>query len=73
MSVTKLQHSLSDDSMQASTVLHAWSEIPGLIPEADITQLFKDKSCHLTGKEKEKGTGKDRCYIYSDSDDSSEE
>ena len=45
LTVSKLRHSLSDESMQATTVLHAWSEIPGLIPEAKIIQAFKDKCC----------------------------
>jgi hypothetical protein len=72
LTVTKLRHARSDDSTQASTVLHAWSEIPSLIPEADIIQLFKDKSRHLKGKGKERDTGKD-IHIYSDSGDSSEE
>lgn len=72
LTVTKLRHALSDDSTRASTVLHAWSEIPGLIPEADIIQLFKDKSRRLKGKGKERDTGKD-IHIYSDSGDSSEE
>jgi len=71
LTVTKLRHALSDESTRASTVLHAWSEIPGLIPEADIIQLFKDKSRRLKGKGKESDTGKDVYHIYSD--DSSEE
>jgi len=48
----KLRHTLSDESMQASTVLHTWSEIPGLIPEADIINIFKEKGCCLKGKGK---------------------
>ena len=41
--------------MHASTVLHAWSKIPGLIPESEIIQIFKDKCHHSkTGKEKDK-------------------
>ena len=60
--ISKLQHRLSDESTCASTVLHAWSEIPGLIPESEIIQMFKDKYlwvpagtcwlqmiCHTTG------------------------
>ena len=73
LTVTKLRHALSDDSTRVSTVLHTWSEIPGLIPEADIIQLFKDKSRHLKGKGKQKDTGKDANHVYSDLDSSSEE
>ena len=62
LTVSKLCHSLSDESMQAATVLHAWSEIPGLIPEADIIQVFKDKCRHLNGKEQ------DENHITVDSD-----
>ena len=50
--------------MRATTVLHAWSEIPGLIPEAEIIQAFKDKCCCLNGKEQ------DGDPITVDSDDS---
>ena len=61
LTISKLQHRLSDESTCASTVLHAWSEIPGLIPESEIIQVFKDK-CHRlnakdsgsSGQEKEK-------------------
>jgi hypothetical protein len=43
LTVTKLRHALSDDSTRASTLLHAWSEFPELIPTAKIIQIFKDK------------------------------
>jgi hypothetical protein len=64
--VTKLRHTLSDDSTQASTILHAWSEIPSLIPEADIIKAFKDKGCRLKGVNKQ-GTSKDTESIVLDS------
>ena len=32
-------------------MLHAWSEIPGLIPESEIIQVIKDKCCHLNSEE----------------------
>ena len=54
LTVTKLRHALSDESTRASTVLHAWSEIPGLIPEAEIIEVFKDKARRLKGKNKVK-------------------
>ena len=40
-----------------STVLHAWSQIPGLIPENEIIQVLKDKCCCLKGKELENKEG----------------
>jgi hypothetical protein len=66
LTVTKLWHTLSDDSTQASTILHAWSEIPGLISEADIIEVFKDKGCHLKGVNKQ-GISKDTESIVLDS------
>ena len=42
--VTKLRHNLSDESTRAATILHSWSQIPGLIPHSEIIQVFKDKS-----------------------------
>jgi hypothetical protein len=63
LTVSKLRHSLSDESTRAATVLHAWSEIPGLIPEADIIQVFKDKCRRLNGKEQ------DEDHIMVDSDE----
>ena len=53
-------------SVQASTILHAWSEIPGLIPEADIIEVFKDKGRRLKGVNKQ-GTSKDTESIVLDS------
>ena len=73
LTVTKLRHGLSDDSTRAATVLHAWSEIPGLIPEDDILQLFQDKCRRLKDKGKERDTGKDVLYVDCDSEDSSDE
>ena len=63
LTVSKLRHSLSDESTQAATVLHAWSEIPGLIPEANIIQVFKDKCWCLNGIEQ------DEDHITVDSDE----
>jgi len=56
--ISKLQHGLSDESTRASTVLHLWSTIPGLIPEKEIIQVFKDKCRRLkTGKKAEREKG----------------
>ena len=68
--VTKLCHALSDESTRASTVLHAWSEIPGLIPEADIISIFKDKGGRLKGKGNQ---SKDIDTVVSVSDDEDED
>jgi hypothetical protein len=55
-----------DDSTQASTILHAWSEIPSLIPEANIIEVFKDKGRRLKGVNKQV-TSKDTESIVLDS------
>ena len=67
LTVSKLWHGLSDKSTCTSTVLHAWSEIPGLILKNEIIQVFKDK-CHRlkTGKDKDS----DILVVESDSDGS---
>jgi hypothetical protein len=64
LTVSKLHHSLSDESTRAATVLHVWSEIPGLIPEANIIQVFKDKCQQSNGKEQ----AKDHITVNSDED-----
>ena len=42
--MSKLRHSLLDESTRASTVLGSWTELDGAIPHAEIIQRFKDKS-----------------------------
>ena len=44
----------------------AWSEIPGLIPESEIIQVFKDK-CHRLNT-KESGQEKEKVVNVVDSD-----
>jgi hypothetical protein len=66
LTVTKLRRTLSDDSTQVSTILHAWSEIPGLIPETNIIEVSKDKGRRLKGVNKQ-GTSKDTESIVLDS------
>jgi len=46
LTVSKLRHALSDQSTCTETVLHSWHEFPGLIPEDNIIQVFKEKSRH---------------------------
>ncbi|KAI0731419.1 hypothetical protein C8Q76DRAFT_613315, partial [Earliella scabrosa] len=43
LTVSKRRHNLSDDSTRAACVLNGWLRVPGLVPEADIVQLFRDK------------------------------
>ena len=44
LTVSKHQHNLSDESTHAVTVLGSWANIEGLIPEANIVKMFRDKS-----------------------------
>jgi len=44
LTVSKLRHSLSDESTRASTVLGSWTELEGAIPYTEVIQRFKDKS-----------------------------
>lgn len=44
LTVTKLRHSLSDESTRAATILHSWGSMGDLIPEGDIIRAFADKS-----------------------------
>jgi len=70
LTVSKLRHGLSDESTCASTVLHAWSQIPGLIPENEIIQVFKDKCRRLkNGKESEHDNDKNVTIVESDLSD----
>lgn len=39
-----MRHSLSDKSARAATVLGAWSDLPGAIPQEEIIGVFRDKS-----------------------------
>jgi len=74
LTISKLQHGLSDESTCASTVLHAWSKIPGLIPENEIIQVPKDK-CHRlkTREESEHVKDNDVMVVESDSGDQGDE
>jgi hypothetical protein len=44
LTVSKMRHSLSDESTRAATVLGSWCDIPDLIPCNDVVSVFKDKS-----------------------------
>jgi hypothetical protein len=44
LTVSKMRHSLSDESTRAASVLGAWCSLPGAIPRNEIMDAFKDKS-----------------------------
>ena len=69
LTVSKLRQMLSDESTRVSTVLNAWSGIPGLIPENDIIKVIKEK-CHCLNNEEleESGKEKDKAITVVDSD-----
>jgi hypothetical protein len=43
LTVSKFRHSLSDESIRASSILGSWFSLNGAIPCNEIAQLFKDK------------------------------
>lgn len=51
--VSKMRHSLSDESTRAAMVLGSWQDHPGLIPQDDILTLFRNKSKRSKGKGKD--------------------
>ena len=44
LTVSKMQHSLSDESTRAASVLGAWCDLPGAIPRDEIITVFRDKN-----------------------------
>lgn len=52
LTVSKMRHSLSDESTRAATVLSSWHDIPDLIPYNEIVNVFKDKAKRAKGKGK---------------------
>lgn len=44
LTVSRMRHSLSDESTRAATVLSSWLSVPGLVPEMEISQVFRDKA-----------------------------
>jgi hypothetical protein len=49
--VSKMRHSLSDESVRAATVLSSWCSLAGAIPREEIVTAFRDKSKRPKGKE----------------------
>jgi hypothetical protein len=43
LTVSKMRHSLSDESTRAASVLGAWCDLPGAVPRDEIVAVFKDK------------------------------
>ena len=43
LTVSKMRHSLSDESTRAASVLGAWSDLAGAVPREEIMEIFKDK------------------------------
>jgi hypothetical protein len=39
-----MRHSLSDDSTRASIILGSWAKVDGLLPEADILKLLRNRT-----------------------------
>lgn len=44
LTVSRLRHSLNEESVRTSTVLGSWANIPGLVPEEDIVEFIKSSS-----------------------------
>jgi hypothetical protein len=44
LTISKMRHSLSDESTRAASVLGAWCNLPGAIPHDEIMDACKDKS-----------------------------
>jgi len=49
LTVSKMQHSLSDKSTWAATILGSWCMLPGAIPQNEIITAFKKKGKHPKG------------------------
>ena len=60
LTVSKMRHSLSDESTRAATVLGSWCTFPDLVPCGEIVSIFKDKSSCSGSKAAAKGKGKDK-------------
>jgi hypothetical protein len=43
LTVSKMCHSLSDESTRAASVLGAWCDLPGAVPRDEVMAVFKDK------------------------------
>jgi hypothetical protein len=66
LTVSKMRHSLSDESTRAASVLGSWCNLPEAILMSDIIEKFKEKS--KRGKKKEVETTDADDVIEVDSD-----
>ncbi|KAI0069216.1 hypothetical protein BV25DRAFT_1777220, partial [Artomyces pyxidatus] len=41
LNVSRLRHSLSDESTRAATVLQSWMSIPGLVHEKELAEMMR--------------------------------
>jgi hypothetical protein len=66
LTVSKIRHSLSDESTRAASVLGSWCNLPEAIPMSNIIEKFWEKS--KRGKKKEVKTTDTDDVIEVDSD-----
>jgi hypothetical protein len=50
LTVSKMRHSLSDESTRAATVLGSWCTFTDLVPFGEIASKFKEKSSRSGSK-----------------------
>ena len=43
LTVSKMRHSLSNESTQAASILGAWCDLPGAVPRDEIIAVFHEK------------------------------
>jgi hypothetical protein len=43
LTVSKMCHSLSDESTRAASILGAWCDLPGAVPWNEIITVFREK------------------------------
>ena len=44
LTVSRMRHSLSNESTRASTVLGSWVKIDGLLPEQELLKAFRNQA-----------------------------
>jgi hypothetical protein len=68
LTVSKMRHSLSDESVRAATVLGSWCSLPDAIPREEIIMVFRDKSKRAKGKQPAAASTPASDHIVVDSD-----
>ncbi len=66
LTVLKLRHNLSDESTRAATVLGAWTKVPGLVPESDVVEVFRNKRKRGKGTPAASGSQSEVMVVDSD-------